>query len=316
MYIVMAESTFVFASGRGRFFLILALLLILVLLPPFLSTYLVYLTTEVIIDCLFALSLNMLIGYSGMVSFGQSAFFAVGAYSAAIFLTRFEWPMPISFLVAPFVAALWAVFTGLLCIRRTGVYFIMLTLAMAQVVYAAISQWYDFTGGDNGLIGVCPSPAIATPLRYYYFTLIVSFLAGFGIYRILHSPFGFSLRALRDNPGRAESIGINVWKTRLVIFVLSGFFAGVCGTLYAFFNAAAFPNYAFWLKSAEPLIATILGGPFHFVGPIIGAAIMTLLRTFLTRYITYWMLSLGIIMVFLILFFRRGLSSLLFPERK
>jgi branched-chain amino acid transport system permease protein len=272
--------------------------------------------SEVIIDCLFALSLNMLIGYSGMVSFGQSAFFAVGAYSAAVFITKLGWPMSISFSIAPFVAALWAAIIGIFCIRRTGVYFIMLTLAMAQVVYAAISQWYDFTGGDNGIIGVCPSPLIASPLRYYYFTLIVSLLAGYGIYRVLHSPFGYSLRAFRDNPRRAESIGIDVWKARFIIFILAGFFSGVSGTLYAFFNAAAFPNYAFWLKSAEPLIATILGGPFHFAGPIMGAVIMTLLRTLLTRYITYWMFTLGIIMVALILFFRRGLSSLLVPKQE
>lgn len=285
-------------------------LLALILLPAMVSSYWVYLATEIAIDCLFALSLNMLFGYTGMVSFGHSAYFALGAYTSALLVTIGHWAMPASFAVAPFVAAGGALIGGIFCIRRSGVYFLMLTLAIAQVLYSGIYQWYSVTGGDNGIVGVLPAPVIASPLRYYYFTLTISLLAGYCIYRIVHSPFGYSLKAIRDNARRAEAIGINVPRCRLVVFIMAGFFAGIGGTLYGFFNAAVFPHYAFWLKSAEPIMATILGGPFHFAGPIIGAAIITLLRTLLTRYVEYWMLVLGLVMVGLIMFFRMGITGI------
>lgn len=299
-----------YLSSKGKIVYLLALLFVLILLPQFLHTYWVYLASEVCINSLFALSLNMLIGYSGMISFGHSAYFGLGAYAVALSVTQFEWGMLESFVVAPFVAALGALLFGLFCIRRSGVYFIMLTLAISQVLYAAIYQWYDVTGGDNGLIGMEPSPIIATPIRYYYFTLFIVVLAAYAIYRIVNSPFGYALKTLRDNPRRAESIGINVPRYRLIVFVMAGFFAGIAGVLYAFFNAAVFPTYLFWLKSAEPLIAIILGGPFHFAGPILGATVLTSLNSLLSRYIKYWMIVLGSVMIGLVLFIREGIIGI------
>lgn len=303
-----------YLGGRRKIAYILPIFFVLTILPLFVSFYWVQLATEIAISCLFALSLNMLFGYTGMISFGHSAYYALGAYTSALLVTKAHWTMPESFAAAPFVAAVGALGFGFFCIRRSGAYFVMLTLAISQVLYAAIYQWYDLTGGDNGVIGVLPSSAIASPITYYYFTLLIALLAGYGIYRIVNSPFGYALKTIRENPRRAESIGINVKRCRLIVFVTAGFFAGIAGALYAFFNAAAFPTYSFWLKSAEPLIAIILGGPYHFTGPILGAIIVKLAETLLTRYTKYWMLILGLVMVSLVLFFRRGLTGI-FDER-
>lgn len=306
----------IYLSRKRRVGYVVVLLCVLIVPPLFLSPYWVFLATEISIDCLFALSLNMLFGYTGMISFGHSAYFGLGAYTSALLVTKAHWAMFKSFLVTPFVVAVGALIAGVFCIRRTGVYFIMLTLAVAQILYAAISQSYDITGGDNGIIGISPPNVIASPIHFYYFSLVICLLAAYCIYRILHSPFGYGLRLIRDNPLRAASIGIDVQRCRLIIFIMAGFFAGIAGGLYAFFNAAVFPTYAFWMKSAEPLIAIILGGPYHFAGPIIGAFIITLLKSMLTRYVKYWMFALGLVLVGLILFFRNGLTGIFDDGRR
>lgn len=296
-------------GGRRKIAYLLPLFFALSIFPLFVSFYWVQLATEIAIACLFALSLNMLFGYTGMISFGHSAYYALGAYTSALLVTKAHWIMPESFAIAPLVAAAGALVFGFFCVRRSGAYFVMLTLAISQVLYAAIYQWYDLTGGDNGVIGVLPASTIASPVSYYYFALFIVLLAGYAIYRIVHSPFGYALKTIRENPRRAESIGIPVQRCRLIVFIMAGFFAGIAGALYAFFNAAAFPNYGFWLKSAEPLIAIILGGPYHFAGPILGAFIVKLVETLLTRFTKYWMLILGLVMVCLVLFFRGGLTG-------
>jgi branched-chain amino acid transport system permease protein len=313
-FMIFCKNFFPYLSYKGKIICIL-MLLVLIILPVFLASYWVRLMTEIAIASLFALSLNMLYGYSGMISLGHSAYFALGAYTAALLITKAHWGMPESFTVAAFTAGVGALIFGLICIRRTGVYFIMLTMATAMVLHSVIFKWYNFTGGENGIIGVSPSSLIASPLRYYYFTLFISFLAGYSIYRIVNSPFSYALKAIRDNLPRAESIGINAQRYRLMVFIMAGFFAGIAGALCAFFNGGAFPSYAFWLKSADPFIAIILGGSFYFGGPIVGATIMTLLQTFLTRYIEYWMVILGLIMVFLVMFLRKGLVDT-YEERK
>lgn len=281
----------------------------LIAAPWLVSTFWVYLLLEILILALFATSLNILMGYGGMISLGHAAYFGLAAYSAALLVKRAGWAMAPAFIVSPFAAAAGALIFGFFCVRLTRAYFIMLTLAFAQILYAVIYKWYDLTGGENGLSGVWPSGALATPRNYYYFTLVITAGSLGAIHRIVSSPFGYALRAIRENPVRAEFIGVAVRQYQLIAFVISGFFAGIAGTLFAFFNGSVFPDLAFWTKSAEPLVAVIIGGQYNFWGPVLGAVVFEGLEILITRSIRYWQLVLGGLVLLILLVFPQGLTG-------
>lgn len=298
------------AGPRGaRIAGLLALSLALVAAPWVLSTFLIYLLIEMLILSLFATSLNILIGYGGMISLGHGAYFGLGAYTAALLVKRAGWGMPWAFAVSPFAAALGALVFGFFCVRLTRAYFLMLTLAFAQLLYAVIFKWYDLTGGENGLSGVWPTGLLATPQRYFYFTLLVVTLSSAAIHRVIFSPFGYALRAIRENPLKAEFVGIPVRRHQLIAFVIAGFFAGIAGALFAFFNGSVFPDLAFWTKSAEPLIAVIIGGQYSFWGPMLGAVVFEGLEIVITRLLEYWQLVLGCLVLLMVLAFPQGLTG-------
>src|SRR6185437_9375926 len=237
----------------------------------------VSIAVEIFAFALFAASLHLLMAVGGMVSFGHAAYFGVGAYGAALLLQLVGLPMPLAFLAAPLVAALAAVLFGFFCVRLSSIYFAMLTLAFAQIVYAIVHQSYEVTGGDNGLLGVWPPRWLATPVRYYYWALGAS-LAGIALLWVVErSPFGLVLRAARDHARRAEAVGINLRSHQLVAFVVAGFFAGLAGAVFVFLKGSVFPVYVDVPMSVQPLVMVLLGGVGTFGGPAVGAVIYKLL---------------------------------------
>jgi branched-chain amino acid transport system permease protein len=293
-----------------------ALLAALVALPPLMPTFYVQVLTEVLAFALFAASLHLLMSTGGMVSFGHAAVFGLGAYGAALFLTWTPTPMPLAFLLGPLVAAAGAVVIGFFCVRLSSIYFAMLTLAFAQIGYATVHQWYDFTGGDNGLLGIWPVPWLATPLRYYYVALAAGAAGLLALAVIGRAPFGLTLRAVRDHARRAEAVGIEVRRHQWLAFVVAGFFGGLAGSTFAFLKGSVFPNYLSVPMSVEPLVMVLLGGLQSFSGAPLGAAIYKALDTTVTRYTQYWQFFLGSILILLVLAFPQGLAGMLQGRRR
>ncbi|HEV8311264.1 MAG TPA: ABC transporter permease [Methylomirabilota bacterium] len=262
---------------------------------------------EILALALVASSLHLLWGYGGMVSFGHAAYFGLGAYGAALALLKTGLPMPAAFALGPLVAAAAAAVFGVFCVRLTSIYFAMLTLAFAQIAYTVVFQWYDVTGGDNGLLGVWPPRWLGSPARYYLFALAATALGLAFLFWVTQSPLGLTLRAIRDNPRRAEAVGINVRLHQWLAFVLAGLVAGLGGALYVFQKGSAFPNYLFVDKSIEPLVMILLGGVSAFFGPLLGAAVFKALETQVTAYLHYWGAVLGGILTALVVLFPHGL---------
>jgi branched-chain amino acid transport system permease protein len=285
--------------------LLAALAVLPLLVPPFFTLV----ATEILALALFAASLNLLLGYGGMVSFGHAAYFGLGAYAAALLVSRAGLPMPVALALAPLVAGLGAAVFGFFCVRLTAIYLAMLTLAFAQITFTVAHQWYDFTGGDNGIVGVWPVAALATPGRYYAFALAVTALAFAALWRIVRSPFGLAMQAIRDHPRRALSVGLDVRRYQLGAFVLAGFFAGLAGALYAFEKGSVFPDFLSIARSVDPLVMVLLGGSHAFGGPVVGAAVFRLLETAVGFVRDYWGAVLGTVLAVLVLAFPRGIAG-------
>lgn len=263
--------------------------------------------TEALALTLAASSLHLLWGYGGMVSFGHAAYFGLGAYGAALAVARGGLGMPAAFVLGPLLATAAAALFGAFCVRLTSIYFAMLTLAFAQIAYTVVFQWYDLTGGDNGLLGIWPPPVLGTPGRYFLFALGL-LAAGLGaLFWVTQSPLGLALRAIRDSPRRARAIGIDVRLHQWLAFVIAGAVAGVGGALFVFQKGSAFPDYLFVVKSIEPLVMILLGGAAAFLGPVVGALAFKLLDTVVTAHLHYWGAVLGGVLVGLVMLFPEGL---------
>jgi branched-chain amino acid transport system permease protein len=276
-------------------------------LPAFAQSVLV----EILAFALFAASLHLLMGVGGMVSFGHAAAFGLGAYGAALLMQRAGFPMPLAFLAAPVVGALGSAVIGGFCVRLSSIYFAMLTLAFAQIAYAIAHQWYDVTGGDNGLLGVWPSPWLADPLRYYYVALLA---CGGGIAllaMIERAPFGLTLQAARDHARRAEAVGIHVRRHQLVAFVIAGFFGGLAGAAFVFLKGSVFPEILTVGVSVQPILMVLLGGIQTLAGAPLGALVYKGLDTAVTRYTSYWQAMLGALLIVLVVAFPRGILGVL-----
>jgi branched-chain amino acid transport system permease protein len=223
--------------------------------------------------------------------------------------------MPVAFLAAPLVAAAAAAVFGYFCVRLTSIYFAMLTLAFAQIVYAIVHQWDEVTGGDNGILSVWPSAWLASPARYYYWALVAA-VAGIVLLRLVAaSPFGLTLRAARDHARRAEALGVNIRALQWTAFVVAGFVAGLGGAVFAFLKGSVFPVYTESPMSVQPLVMVLLGGVGSPSGPLIGATVYKLLDTVITRYTDYWQIVLGAILIMLVLAFPRGIAGVLDGRR-
>ncbi len=298
----------------GPVWLVLGLL-VLAVLPLGLPTFWVSIAVEIFAFSLFAASLHLLMAVGGMVSFGHAAYFGLGAYGAALLLKMAGLPMPVAFVVAPLVAALAAVVFGYFCVRLSSIYFAMLTLAFAQIVYAIVHQWDEVTGGDNGLLSVWPARWLASPGRYYYWALVATVLGIVLLRRVAASPFGLTLRAARDHARRAEAVGVNIRMVQWTAFVVAGFVAGLGGAIFAFLKGSVFPVYTESPMSVQPLVMVLLGGVGSPSGPLIGAAVYKLLDTIITRYTDYWQIVLGAILMVLVLAFPRGIAGVLHGRR-
>ncbi len=289
-------------------------LIFLVALPFIIDVYFLSVCTFILINALFAQSVNLLFGYGGKLSFGHAAFFGVGAYTVGILATKLKLGLLITLPAAVLASGLVALVLGYLCIRRTGMYFSILTMAFGQFIFLVVDKWYDLTCGADGLQGI-PVPAmLSTGTSYYYFALIVVGLSIWLIYRLVESPFGFALRALRDNPVRAEFNGLDPKVVQLTTFVVSAMFAGLAGGIFAPFNRSVAPAMLEWTKSSEPVVMAILGGQFTFFGPIFGATIFTLFQMVVVEFTTYWPLVLGTILGFMILFLPGGFIGYLYEK--
>lgn len=284
--------------------------LALALLPLARSRYAIDLATQVLIYCLFALSLNVLIGYAGDVSFGHAAYFAIGGYACAILLTTYRWPLVLALPAAIVVAGLAAVAIGYFCVRLTQTYFSMLALAFGMLVWGVAFKWKAVTGGDDGFTGILVPTLLDSPTRYFYFTL-GSVAAGVALlWMICHSAFGLTLLAIRENPGRAGFIGVDTRRMRWAAFVVAGTFAGLAGALFGMYNRGMYIENAFWTESAQVLIMVLLGGIYSFVGPLIGASALYLLQVVTNQFTPYWPLVLGLVLLAVVLVLPDGLVGL------
>jgi len=287
-------------------------LLVLLALVAALHTsapYAIVLMIDMLIAVLFAASLHFLMGPSGMHSFGHAAYFGLGAYGAALCLKVLALPMEISLVLAPLLAALGAFVFGWFCVRLSGVYLAMLTLAFAQIVWSVVFQWDALTGGSNGLVGIWPSAWLAPKPAYYLLTLAVV-AAGCGLLvRMLHAPFGVALRASRDSPLRAAAIGIRVPRLQWLAFVIAGTLAGLAGSLFAFAKGTISPETLGIGKSVDGLVMVLLGGVQAVTGPWVGGALFTWLQDTVARQTDYWRALLGIVMLALVLVFPLGIAG-------
>jgi branched-chain amino acid transport system permease protein len=303
-----------------RLAVFLAVLVVALFLFPLVArSYSLYLAMQILILSVFSLGFNLLFGYAGLLSFGQAGFFAVGAYGCAKILLAV--PNLFLGLVGGVVAAgVVAFLLGILCVRHTRIYFSMLTLAFGMMIFSIALKWRDFTGGDDGLVGIPRAPleipglltiGVANLEQYYYVVLVVSLLSVLGMYRLVHSPLGLTLQAIRDSESRAEFAGVPVRNYRLVAFTIAGLYAGVAGALLAPLENTITPPIAHWSASAEPVMATLLGGVHVFGGPIVGAFLFFMIKDIIVRFTQYWLIWLGAIVVILVMGFRGGVLSIL-----
>jgi branched-chain amino acid transport system permease protein len=293
----------------------LVVFILLLAIPWTLPAYAVQVAIQALIVSIYAMAFNLLFHETGLLSFGHAAFYGMGAYATALLLSRLHWPYLAALPVALAATAVAALVIGFLSVRMTTIYFTMLTLAFAQMLWAVAHKWYDFTGGDNGITGLMPTGWLGSAAGLYYLALIVLLVVAGIIWKIVFAPAGYALRALRDNPARAAAIGISGFEYMLAAFVLSGVLAGAAGFLHVGWQRSAFPDVFYWTTSAEVIIAVILGGSDYFLGPIIGASVLVLAEALVRSRTQYWPLALGIVLLALVLFSPRGVLGLFHRER-
>ena len=284
----------------------LVLLAAMALVPVFTSGYTLVLMADVLVFALFAVSLYFIMGPGGLHSFGHAAYFGLGAYGAALLLQKGGAPMELSLLLAPIAAGLGALVFGWFCVRLSGVYLAMLTLAFAQIAWSVVFQWDAFTGGSNGMVGIWPSKWLAEKTAFYYLTLCCTAAGMVALWRILYSPFGYAMRAGRDSPLRADAIGIDVRNVQWAAFVVAGLFAGAAGALYAFSKGSISPETMAVTRSVDGLVMVLLGGIQNPTGALWGAVIFTWLQDVVARSIDYWRAVMGVIILVLVIAFPQG----------
>jgi branched-chain amino acid transport system permease protein len=265
---------------------------------------------------IFATSLNLLVGYGGMVSFGHGLFYGLGAYSFALLMQKAGTSIPAAFALTVMINAAVAAVVGAICIRLRQIYFAFLTLAFQMLLHSLIIAWTSVTGGDQGLTGGIPRPPflgirLDDPHHLYLFCCTVLVVSLLLMRHLVQSPFGYTLRMIRDNPQRAAFLGVQVWHVRLLAFAVAGVFGGVGGALISLFVSSAYPDFAYWTVSGEAVFMILLGGMTVFLGPLVGACILLLLNDLVTRFTEHYSLVLGIVILAFALGLRKGLLGFL-----
>jgi branched-chain amino acid transport system permease protein len=283
----------------------------LAVLPFVGSRYLIYLNSQVLFMILAAVSLNLLVGYTGLYSYGHVAFLGLGAYTYAILSETVHANFWLAFLAAPVVAGLFALIAGYFCVRLTAIYFSFVTLAFAQIVWAVAYKWIGLTGGDSGMPGVDVPAFLTNPRSVYYFIAVVVVILVLVLYQVTHSPFGLILNTMRENPNRALFIGVNIKLAQIVAFTLAGFMAGFAGALFVMNTRSIFPNVMLVTRSIDLIIMVVLGGMFHFWGPAIGAVIIVYLNDIIKARTEYWPLVLGLLIAVVVLAMPTGVTGVL-----
>ncbi len=257
-----------------------------------------------------ALALNLLLGYTGLLSFGHAMFFGIGAYSAGILAAKYDFSAFAAIPIAVVVTAAVSWLIGLVCVKRSGLYFIMITLAFNQMFYFIAYSWTTMTGGEDGLPGLRRPSLIADQWSFYIFTVIVFLVTIVLMKRFVDSPTGRILQAIRDNPARAAATGYNVERYKLIAFVMSGLFTGLAGAIFAFVFEIVPIDKIHLLFSGDILFMTLIGGSASFIGPLIGAAFYTWLQETVSLYWDRWPMVLGIVFALVVLFFRTGIAGM------
>jgi len=290
-----------------------AALVILALLPLVLGRYTISVLTEVYIFAIAALSLNLLLGYTGLVSMGHAAFFGGGAYVAAKVaaeVTPSVWVVVPAALAA---AGLLAAVIGYLSLRTRGVTFLMLTLAFAQMLYALTFRWKDVTGGSDGYSGV-PRPTglgfTVDATAFYWLALLMLALVYLFMYRLVRSPFGHSLIGIRENEDRLRALGLPVGRYKLAAFIVAGVLAGFAGTLFAYYNGFVSPHEVHWMLSADLLVMIVIGGVRSLIGPVLGSFVLVWLESFVSSYTDRWQTVMGLLFIVFVLAARGGLVGI------
>jgi branched-chain amino acid transport system permease protein len=297
--------------SRSALTALVATALALALVPMLSAGYTLVLLTDILLFALFAVSLHFIMGPGGLHSFGHAAYFGLGAYGAGLLLLKGGLPMELALALAPLLAVCGAVVFGWFCVRLSGVYLAMLTLAFAQITWSVMFQWDAFTGGSNGLIGIWPASWLSSKTAYYYLTLVTCVGAIALLWRVLYAPFGYALRAGRDSPLRADAIGIDVRALQWAAFVFAGLFAGLAGALFAFSKGSISPEALAVPRSVDGLVMVLLGGIQTLTGPVWGAALFTWLQDSVSRGIDYWRAVMGAVVLILVLVFPQGLTGFL-----
>jgi branched-chain amino acid transport system permease protein len=295
----------------------------LVVLPLLVEPYQTVLLSYGLVFAIAALGFNLLLGYTGLLSFGHSAYFGTGAYAVAFIVKYLKVESMEVFVIGGILAsaAVAAIF-GFLCVRYTRIFFGILTLALSQVLWSLAFKFFWVTGGTDGLrvptptllggaVRMPPAPAgdkqEFLSHRYYYYVLAIFLVCVCVMWVIVHSPFGKALQAIRDNETRAEFVGVQVWRYRWVAFLISGAFTGLAGALWVPLNGLTTPDILHWQFSGEMVFFTVLGGFQTFLGPVVGAIVFNYLKTFAVGYTVYWQMLLGVVLVVLVLVLPAGI---------
>ena len=298
---------------NGTRALALAALAALAALPWVLARHQLSILTDLLIFGLFALSLDLIMGYTGMVSFGHAAYFGLGAYGSALVLVHSGQPVPVALLAGALLAGAVALPVGWFSTRATGIYFAMLTLAFAQLLYRVAYKWRGLTGGSDGLAGVPKTtlfwggPSLATPRAYYFLVTACVVLALVLCQALVRSPFGRALQAIRENERRFVALGRSARPFKLVVFVIAAALGGLAGALFAPFRGFASPEVMFWVLSGQGLMMVLTGGIGTLIGPILGAMVFILIQEVLSSYTEHWMIFAGAVFVLMVIFLPGGL---------
>lgn len=289
-------------------------ILLLGLAPFFLSLFYINLLSEILILAIFALGLNVLVGYTGLISLGHAAFFGVGGYTAALIAQNLSSNLLVTMGLAILGSLIVAAILGIFCIRVNGFYFLMLTLALSQMIYSYIHQSTDVTGGSNGLSGV-PAPALggftfSNPVFVFYMTGVIFLLVYIVLRMILHSPFGKVLVGIRENEDRIQSMGYNTNMYKYAAFILAGGIGGIAGAMYTYFNGFIAPTDVYWTMSGTALFMVIIGGAGTLLGPIFGAGLIVTMETIVSSYTDMWMLIIGAVFIVFVIFFPKGIVGI------
>ena len=263
---------------------------------------------------IFATSLNILVGYGGLVSFGHAMFFGGGAYAFALTMQKTSAPIPLAMFVAILFCAVMGFIVGAICVRLKEIYFSFLTLAFQMLLHSVILTWTSLTGGDQGLTGGIPRTPflginLADHTQFYWFACVMAVACLLLIRTVLQSPFGYTLRMVRDSAERARYLGIDVWRVKLYAFILASSLAGAGGIIMALFVSGAFPDFGYWTMSGEAIFMIMMGGLNIFIGPVVGASLLLLFNDVITRSTEFHGLALGIVVLLFALGFKRGITD-------